>query len=51
MKECLETLQRLGFDTANVNAGYGRAFDFVMDGVVNALEKVAAAIERLMLNN
>lgn len=51
MKECLDTLQRLGFDTANVNAGYGRAFDFIMDGVVNALETVATAIERLMLNN
>lgn len=51
MKESLDTLQSLGFDTANVNAGYGRAFDFVMDGVVNALEKVAGAIEKLMLNN
>lgn len=51
MEECLATLQRLGFDTANVNSGYGRAFDFVIDGVINALGTVATAIERLGLKN
>ncbi len=51
MKECLATQQQLGFDTANVNVGYGKALDFVMDGVINALGTVATAIERLMLNN
>lgn len=45
---CLTTLQQLGFDTANVNAGYGRALDFVLDGVINALEVVVAAIEKLL---
>ena len=48
VEQCLATLQRLGFDTANVNAGYGRALDFVMDGVINALETVATAIEKLL---
>lgn len=48
VKECLTTLERLGFDTANVNAGYGRALDFVMDGVINALGAVTAAIEKLL---
>lgn len=48
MEQCLTTLQRLGFDTANVNAGYGRALDFVMDGVINALETVATAMEKLL---
>jgi len=48
MGECLTTLRQLGFDTANVNAGYGRALDFVMDGVINALGTVATAIEKLM---
>lgn len=48
MEQCLTTLQQLGFDTANVNAGYGRALDFVMDGVINALGIVAAAIENLV---
>lgn len=48
VEQCLATLQRLGFDTANVNAGYGRALDFVMDGVIDALETVAAAIGKLL---
>lgn len=48
MEQCLTTLQSLGFDTANVNAGYGRALDFVMDGVISALGTVASAIEKLL---
>ncbi|POS09897.1 hypothetical protein [Burkholderia gladioli] len=48
VEQCLTTLQRLGFDTANVNAGYGRALDFVLDGVIHALGAVAAAIEKLI---
>lgn len=48
VEQCLATLQRLGFDTANVNAGYGRALDFVMDGVIDALETVATAIGKLL---
>lgn len=48
VEQCLATLQRLGFDTANVNAGYGRALDFVMDGVIGALETVATAIGKLL---
>ncbi len=45
---CLDSLQQLGFDIANVNDGYGRALDFVMDGVINALNTVANAIEKLL---
>ncbi len=48
MEKCLMTLQVLGFDTANVNDGYGRALDFVIDGVINSLRAVAAAIESLL---
>lgn len=48
VEQCLTTLQRLGFDTADVNAGYGRALDFVMDGVINALGTIASAIEKLL---
>jgi hypothetical protein len=51
MGECLATLQLLGFDTANVNAGYGRALDFVMDGVIASLRTVALAIETLLRRN
>ncbi|KUY70885.1 hypothetical protein [Burkholderia sp. RF4-BP95] len=48
VERCLLTLQQLGFDTANVNAGYGCALDFVMDGVIDALDAVVAAIEKLL---
>lgn len=51
MEQCLTTLQSLGFDTASVNAGYGRALDFVMDGVIISLGTVATAIESLIRRN
>ena len=47
-KKCLETLQLMGFDTANVNSGYGKALDFVMDNVINALETVSYSIYKLL---
>lgn len=46
--ECLQTLQDLGFDTANVNQGYGRALDFVVDGVINSLRTVNEAVSGLL---
>jgi len=48
LEQCLTTLQQLGFDTANVNAGYGRALDFVMDGVISALGVLTTSIEDLV---
>lgn len=45
---CLATLQLLGFDTANVNDGYGRALDFVMDGVIDALATFNEALDRFL---
>jgi hypothetical protein len=42
--KCLQTLQSLGFDTANVNEGYGRALDFVMNGVIDAFDTLSDAI-------
>lgn len=45
VEQCLTNLQRLGFDTANLSAGYGRALDFVMDSVITAMGNVAAAIK------
>lgn len=48
IEQCLTTLQLLGFDTANVNSGYGRALDFVIDGVITALGTVATEIETLL---
>ncbi|KTT33945.1 hypothetical protein RSA46_15705 [Pseudomonas oryzihabitans] len=48
MEQCLSTLQQLGFDIATVNAGYGQALDFVMDGVIDALSKVSVSIQCLI---
>ncbi len=45
---CLATLQQLGFDTANVNAGYGKALDFVMNGVIRALSALGSSIDALL---
>ncbi len=44
----LVTLQALGFDTGTVNQGYGRALDFVFDGVIGAFVAVNGSIERLL---
>lgn len=48
IERCVITLQQLGFDTANLNAGYGRAFDFVLDGVIDALRTIATSVENLL---
>jgi hypothetical protein len=48
VNQCLETLRTMGFDTAHVNDGYGLAFDFVMDGVVGALNVCNTAARRLL---
>lgn len=46
--ESLQTLQDLGFDTANVNQGYGHALDFVMDGVIDAFAAINDAVTSLL---
>lgn len=44
----LTTLQAMGFDTASVNQGYGKALDFVFDGVIGAFVAVNGPIARLL---
>jgi len=46
--QCLTALQRLGFDVANINEGYGKALDFVIDGVINSFDSLAIEIEKLL---
>lgn len=48
--DCLATLKDLGFDTANVNAGYGKVFDFVIDGVIESFRSIAHELEILLSN-
>jgi hypothetical protein len=45
---CIQTLQDMGFDTGHLNDGYGLALDFVMDGVIRALEAINSAMEQLL---
>ncbi len=48
--EALQALEKLGFETALVNEGYGRALDFVVDGVIQSLcilnDQVSSLLER-----
>jgi len=44
----LPRLQDLGFDTASLQQGYGRAIDFVMDKVIEAFENINAPLGRIL---
>jgi hypothetical protein len=40
--------QDLGFDTASLQQGYGRAIDFVMDKVIDAFENINGPLSRIL---
>lgn len=44
----LPRLQDLGFDTASLQQGYGRAIDFVMDRVIEAFENINRPLSRIL---
>jgi len=44
----LPRLQDLGFDTASLQQGYGRAIDFVMDKVIEAFENINDPLSRIL---
>jgi hypothetical protein len=46
--KCIQTLQEMGFDTGHLSDGYGLALDFVMDGVIRALESINSAMGQLL---
>jgi hypothetical protein len=48
VENCLDILRKMGFDTATLNQGYGRALDFVMDGVIQSLDHMANELEKLL---
>lgn len=48
VKKCIQALQDLGFDIASLSIGYGRALDFVMDGVIEAISDLADQLELLV---
>lgn len=46
--ESLQRLQDLGFDTASLHQGYGKALDFVMDVVIEAFVSINQPISRIL---
>lgn len=48
VEKCVNALRGLGFDTADLNQGYGRAFDFVFDRVISAIDAISSAINLLI---
>lgn len=48
VEESVTELQRLGFDTASLSNGYGRALDFLLDGVINSISGLSAGIDELL---
>ena len=47
--EALALLEKLGFDIASTNQGYGRALDHVFDGVISAFEHVNGQLETMLM--
>jgi hypothetical protein len=47
--ETLLHLERLGFDVAAVNQGYGQALDHVFDGVIEAFRHINSQAEQFLL--
>lgn len=47
--ESLQKLQDQGFDVANLHQGYGRALDFVLDGVIKSFEAINTPLRRILL--
>ncbi|MCU8382875.1 hypothetical protein OC514_00605 [Vibrio vulnificus] len=48
IKKCIDALQELGFDTANLSVGYGKALDFVLDEVSGSISHIADQLELLL---
>ncbi|WP_028237970.1 hypothetical protein [Stutzerimonas azotifigens] len=46
--ESLQRLQDQGFDIASLHQGYGRALDFVLDGVINSFDAINAPLKRIL---
>lgn len=46
--ESLQRLQDQGFDNASLHQGYGRALDFVLDGVINSFAALNWPLSRIL---
>jgi hypothetical protein len=48
LDDTIRPLRAMGFDTANVGQGYGRALDFVFDAIIQAFEKLNRPLRRVL---
>lgn len=46
--DAIKTLEKMGFEVASLNSGYGLALDFVFDGVIRAFEAANKALTGLL---
>ncbi|MFK4002011.1 hypothetical protein ACI2I3_11780, partial [Psychrobacter namhaensis] len=40
IEEAIKVLEKLGFDTSTVSSGYGKALDFLLDGVIDSIKSI-----------
>ena len=40
VEEAINVLEKLGFDTSTVSSGYGKALDFLLDGVIDSIKSI-----------
>ena len=48
ISRCIKNMEEKGFDSASLRDGYGRALDFVLDGVIDSINLVSNEIEDLL---
>lgn len=44
----MAALEKMGFEIASLNTGYGKALDFVFDGVIKSFEALNQALEQIL---
>ena len=40
VEEAIKVLEKLGFDTSTVSSGYGKALDFLLDGIIDSIKSI-----------
>lgn len=40
IEEAIQVLEKLGLDTSTVSSGYGKALDFLLDGVIDSIKSI-----------
>ena len=40
VEDAIKVLEKLGFDTSTVSSGYGKALDFLLDGIIDSIKSI-----------